>query len=113
MKIRFHLIGPGTVLLDDIQLFDLKFDNNKRGTLAKRIYAARTALEDGKIVDCQRLLDGYWAKYLQAHVPPKVSAPSAIARQTPSEAPATESTPEEQEPGFTDRIRGWVPGIWR
>ena len=32
--------------------------------LARQLYSARTFLDDGQLVDCQRLLDGYWPRYL-------------------------------------------------
>ncbi len=117
LRIVVHLVGQGRLFIDDVELSDLKFDNARRGALVKQIYAARTALEDGKIVDCRRLLDDYWARYLLEYVPSAAAAAPNLARHTASEesaeTPADEQATEESSPGFTDRIKGWVPGIWR
>lgn len=113
LRVVIHMVGEGTMLVDDVELSDLRFDNARRGALVKQIYAARTALEDGKIVDCQRLLEDYWARYLREYVPPVVAAPPALAQQPEEIEPTIEQATEAESPGITDRIRGWVPSIWR
>lgn len=110
VRVQFHLVGKGNVLIDDVELFDLRFDNARRGALVKRVFAARTALQEGRVVDCQRLLDSYWARHLLEYVPQMIEQPTSVAKQPvePKEEPAT-----EEESGFSDRLKGWVPGIWR
>jgi hypothetical protein len=114
MRVEFHLTGQAELLIDDIELYDLRFDNARRGALVKRIYAAQTALDNGQVIDCQRLVDGYWPRYLVEHVPPVKTEPTALAKQPPAPAPETEGESEPDEPtGLRDRLRGWVPKIWR
>ena len=44
-----HLTGQAEVLLDDIELHDLRFDKLQRGALVKGVYAAKTALDEGQV----------------------------------------------------------------
>jgi hypothetical protein len=115
--VRFQLFGQAEVLVDDVELHDLRFDSARRGALVKRIYAAKTALEEGQLVDCQRLVDGYWSRYLVENVPPAAAATPSIAKQPPApEAtppPAEGKQPVKEPPAFGERLRNWVPRIWR
>lgn len=117
MRVRFRVFGKAEVLIDDVELYDLRFDSARRGALVKRIYAAKTALEEGQVVDCQRLVEGYWSRYLVENVPAVAPEATAIAEQPPApevtaEPPAEEVSPKES-PGFGGRLRNWVPRIWR
>ena len=114
MRVEFHLTGQAELLIDDVELYDLRFDSARRGALVKRIYAAQTALDDGQLIDCQRLVDGYWPRYLVEHVPAVETELAALAKQPPATESKEESTVEPEEPtGFGERLRGWVPKIWR
>jgi len=117
MRVRFHLTGAAEVLLDDVELYDLRFDSARRGALVKRIYAAKTALEEGQVIDCQRLVDGYWSRYLVEYVPPVQTAEVSIAKQPAAPEPTSESEEVQHEPkessGFGSRLRNWMPRIWR
>ena len=110
MRVRFHLTGKGEVLLDDVHLFDLRFDDARRGALVKRIYAAKLALEQDQVVDCLRVIDEYWTRYLVEYVPPPRSSMEQLARQpkSPADPPA-----EKKKEGVGSWLRGWVPTIWR
>jgi len=112
MRIEFQLTGKAELLIDDVELYDLRFDIARRGALVKGIVAAQTALDDGQVVDCQRLVDGYWPRYLVEYVPPVQMAPAELAKQPP--APKSESDDKPEQPsGLGDRLRGLVPSIWR
>jgi hypothetical protein len=107
IRVQFHIVGQANVLIDDVALCDLRFDDSRRSELVKRVFAAKTALEDDQVVDCLRLLNEYWSRYLVEYVPPLERVPSAIAKQ-----PETQETDESKtKPG--GRLRGWVPKIWR
>jgi hypothetical protein len=109
MKVQFHLVGVGEAWVDDVELFDLRFSPGQRNELAKRLLAAKMALEEGQLVDCQRLVEGYWPRYLVANLPAAPTAPVAptvmpdvrIATK-PDDAPATQET---KAPGFGSRVR--------
>jgi len=109
MRVRFDLMGPGEIWVDDVQLFDLAFNEKELRELAKLITVAEFQLQNGRLSDCLRILDGYWARFLDAHVPLDADAvaarPAATARQAPPN-----HTPKKQEPpprtGWIDRVRG-------
>jgi len=107
LRLHFHLTGAAEVLVDDVEMYDLRFDEGRRRALGKRIYAARVALEQGQVVDCLRVVDDYWSRYLVEYVPPTETVALQTAKQ-----PQTPVVKEE-ETGVGARLRGWVPKIWR
>ncbi len=113
LRLQFHLVGKAEVLVDDVELLDLRFDDARRLTLVKRIHGANMLLEQGQVVDCLRVVDDYWSRYLLEHVPP-TEAVEAVATKP---ATVVETQPEATEPkedkGFGSRVRGWVPKLWR
>ncbi|HMP05018.1 MAG TPA: hypothetical protein PJ982_01605, partial [Lacipirellulaceae bacterium] len=118
MRVQLHLAGPGQAWVDAVEMFDLRFPDAQRNELVKRVFAARTALDEGRLVDCQRQLDGYWPRYLVENVPAGLTAepvapperPAASLAARPAEAP---SAPPEGEGGLGDRVRRFVPRVWR
>ena len=138
MRVMFHLAGRGEAWIDGVQLFDLRFTNSQRMDLVKRLYAAKTARDEGQLVDCQRLIDGYWPRYVLEHVPaatpPALGSPAAVGIATrPGDAPprsdddngvaptapgasaSTESSGDAatETPGLGERFRGALPHILR
>jgi hypothetical protein len=114
MRIKFHLTGKAELLIDDVELYDLRFDSARRGALVKRIYAAQMALDEGRVIDCQRRVDGYWVRYLVANVAPVETEPAVLAKQS---SPPKTKTQVQDKPdrsaNWGDRLRGLVPRIWR
>ena len=111
LRLHFHLTGNAEVFIDDVQLYDLYFDEARRRALVKRIYAAKIALEQGQVVDCLRVLDDYWSQYLVTYVPPVEPVAALASKESPVTLPEPE--PAEEEKGIGSRLRGWVPSIWR
>ena len=110
MYIRFHLTGKAEVMIDDVELCDLRFNEAQRAAAAKRIYAAKNTLAQGHVVDCLQVVDAYWSRYLVEYVPPLELAPVTLAKQ-PRDPPV--KVDEEDSKGFGERVRQWVPRIWR
>ena len=110
LRVQFHLVGQGEILLDDVELFDLRFDSARRASLVKRIYAAQTALDENRLVDCQRLLNSYWARHLMEYVPSAIEEPPALAEQA---VEPNSNDAEEEQAGFSKRLKSWMPRIWR
>jgi hypothetical protein len=106
MRIQFHLTGIGEAWVDDVRLYDLRFAEAQRVELSKRLLGAKAALDEGHVMDCQRLVDGYLPRRLVEHIP----GPALAAK--PGEA-ALSPPAEEPEKGFGPRIRGLVPKILR
>lgn len=108
VRVRFDLMGPGVVWIDDVQL--RKFQDVERMELSKLFFSARRLLSEGKYGSCLNLLESYWPRYLQQNVPaPEESAP--IAR---SAGAKSRNKPEPREaPGVLDRMKGYVPRFMR
>jgi hypothetical protein len=90
-----------------VRLFDLRFAEAQVVELSKRLMGAQAALEEGQLMDCQRLVDGYLPRRLVENIPPPMLAakPSDVAPVTPDAAAAPK--------GMGARIKGMVPKILR
>jgi hypothetical protein len=104
LRVGFDLMGPGTVWIDDVQIFDRWFQDNERQELLKDKGLARFQLEHGKVVKCYRFLESFWARFLLEHVP---AAPRVV--QLPDAAPKRELPPSAKNPSMMDRMRRWLP----
>ncbi|MAT71439.1 MAG: hypothetical protein CMJ58_18175 [Planctomycetaceae bacterium] len=123
VRVQFHLTGAGEAWIDDVQLFDVWFTNTERIDLAKRFFAAKLALEEGKLTDCQQMLAGYWPQHLLEHVPGanvldaehprdlRIAESPTTPSNSDGEAPQAERPLERRR--LTDRIRDWAPKLWR
>lgn len=67
LRVRFDLMGPGRVQLDDVRVFGLAFNDAERAQLADLIGRAEARLEAGDVGGCGLLLDSYWPQFLLAH----------------------------------------------
>ncbi len=113
LRVRFDMLGPGDVWIDDVRLYDLAFSEVERIELTKIITSANISLQSGKTSDCARTLEGYWPRYLTQHVPlVQTAASPAISKdpasKDPSNKDATASKPTEktaEKPGAWDRMR--------
>ncbi len=81
LRVRFDLMGPGEVWLDDVQLFGLAFNSSELVELSKLITLADVKLQNGQVGDCLHLLEGYWPRFLEENVPlqPGVVPPETLA----------------------------------
>ncbi|HWL75270.1 MAG TPA: hypothetical protein VNQ74_15485, partial [Burkholderiaceae bacterium] len=86
LRVRFDLMGPGEVWIDDVQLFDLQFLTLKHRELLKIVASADSQLSLGNLGGCLQLLDSYWPRYLQANVP-LAQLPVAPAEPQPAQEP--------------------------
>ena len=109
LRVQFHLTGESEILIDGLELVDLQFNKLHRGALVKGVYAAKTALAEGQVIDCLRLIEEYWSQYLIEYIPPAEMRTYRQAKQ-PSKP---EVVAEEETPTVGGRLRGWLPKIWR
>ncbi len=107
LHLRLELPESGEVWADDIQLWNLSFDETEWAALIKTILPARETLAGGQIIDCIRVLEGYWPQFLIKHVPLVPETAHEVA-QTPR-VPADAEKPKEEPSGLLRRIRGMVP----
>ena len=56
MRVRFDLMGAGEVWADDVQLFDLAFNESELRALYKLLTLADLNLQNGQVGDCLKLL---------------------------------------------------------
>jgi hypothetical protein len=103
LRVRFDLLGPGGVQIDDVRVFDLAFDASQRGRLAKRIAAISHRFNQGDIGAALVGLQGHWPEFLETFVSDEKLA--AVAKQAPE--PAQPGQPAAQRQGMVDRLRGW------
>jgi hypothetical protein len=110
LLIGFDLMGEGEVWIDDVQVFDLYFQQNELDELLKNAAMADLHLGKGQVAQCARYLDGYWPRFLLEYAPPPplVASRNAAVRRTPSSRLADEETQAgEEEP----RWRSYLPRI--
>ncbi len=89
MRVGFDLMDEGEVFIDDVQVYDLWFEDYERDELLKMIATADFQLSSGRVDEAQRLVEGYWGRFLRDHV--TLQAP-ALAR-LPDEAAKQEVVP--------------------
>jgi hypothetical protein len=116
MRVLFHLAGAGEAWIDGVELFDLRFADGQRMELVKRVYAAKTALDGGQLVDCQKLVDGYWPRYLIEYLPASPKSPTGppldrlptegpLKMATRPEASAPAESGDQESTGLGGRLR--------
>jgi hypothetical protein len=127
LKVGFDLMGEGEVWIDDVQIFDLWFEDAEQGELLKMIANADFQLSAGQIGDCQRFVDSYWPRFLEKYVPlPAAGAAGGAAELfgPPGSAPRTsdgqsrrerrKGDAAEEKPGMMERMRSWWSRpLWR
>jgi hypothetical protein len=107
LRVRFDLLGPGAVGLDDVRVFDLAFDVEQRAALAKQVARIDHRFRQGDLGGALVGLEGHWPAFLETFIDDE--AVVAVVRRTRPEPAAKPSPAEEPRQGMLDRLRGW----WR
>ena len=68
LQVRFDLMTPGCVWVDDVQVFDKAFSPSELDHLGKILALADFQLHQNQLVDCMHELEGYWPKFLIQYV---------------------------------------------
>ncbi len=109
LRVRFDLMGAGEVWVDDVQVFGLAFRDSEVRELGRLVTLAQVKLQNGKIGDCLRLLEGYWPRFLEENVPLQPGATPAEAIATkPAASRAAEEKPPERS-GMLNRVKDMLP----
>ncbi len=112
LRVRFDLLGAGNVWIDDVEIHHLSFNKNERVELSKILVSAAGALRSGELADCAQILEGYWPRFLERHVP-ESSSQIPLSARAERRATITPSRPAKSQPdrsrGFVDRIKRLVP----
>jgi hypothetical protein len=110
LRVRFDLMGPGEVWVDDVQVYSLAFSRSEMVELSKLIALADVKLQQREIGDCLRLLEGYWPRFLAENVPlPAGATPPETVAAKPQEA---EPKPPERS-GWLNRVKDLIPDSLR
>jgi hypothetical protein len=107
LRVAFDLMGPGSVWIDDVEVFDLWFDRTECNELLKTIALADLSLGKGAVMECRRILDGYWPEFLRRHVP---AEPPQLVNSAPGEAASAPdaSPPEKEEKEKPKATTSWL-----
>jgi hypothetical protein len=103
VRVRLELLGPGEVWIDEVQLCELVFDRREQLQLLRLITPGDVQLQNGRIADCMRLLDGYWPRFLVEYV--QLDS-SPVTQRPESSKPHQEA---ERPGGLIDRLKNFVP----
>ncbi len=112
LQIGFDLMGPGEVWIDDIQIYDLWFQEVERDSLLKSMALADFHIQEGKVADSLHYLDSYWPTFLRRHVSLEsthvAALPPAVEMPTPTPEPIPKAPAKN---GVFDGVRRWVPRL--
>jgi hypothetical protein len=108
LEIGFDLMGKGEVLVDEVRVYDKRFNPNEQRELSGAWVAlADVHLRQGKLGDCQRVLESYWPRFMLTYVPPPNPR---VARNPqpprPAAPPSQEEEQDEDAPSVRQRLRG-------
>ncbi len=121
MQVRFILIGKGTILVDNLRCEDLMLPlpayiedtKSQKLALVQLKLAAQQALDEGRLADCQQILDSYWGKFLVTNFPQLPPVVQEANTDTPVLSDEAADPEKEEEASVADRFRGYWPKIWR
>jgi len=104
LRLEFELIGTGRVWIDDVQVYDLQFSPQEVVQLRQIAAFAAEWFEKGDYGQCLQVLDGYWPRFLSAHVP----IAQLVANQQQPSKPAEKAASKPSAPldKFREKI-GW------
>jgi hypothetical protein len=105
LRVRFDLLGPGSVMIDDVRVFDLAFEESQRVQLSRMLSQFEQQLATRDIGACVVGLDGHWPRFLAEFV-----SDAAVERMAALPVPAAQpqTAPAADKPAsMFDRVRGW------
>ena len=105
MRVRVDLMGPGEVWVDDVQLFDLAFNESELRALYKLLTLADLNLQNGQVGDCMKLLNGYWPRFSCRTCPCR--RPPALASKPADTVLGPPNLPTTRRPRCSPRA-GWT-----
>jgi len=110
LRVRFDLLGPGRVEIDEVRVFDLAFDESQRSRITAAVSLLEHQVAAADVGGSLAGLEGYWPAFLEAHVSDAV-VEAAERQQEDEQAAAAEADvkPVERQAsgGILDRMRSW------
>ncbi|MHB8865788.1 MAG: family 10 glycosylhydrolase [Pirellulaceae bacterium] len=115
LRVGFDLMGQGEVWIDDVQVYDRWFPKNERDDLLIMSGLAARSLSMGQLAECQRILSGYWPRFLEEYVTlqeARVATAPANAtldsRAFPPPQPKSEE-PQDEKSSVLDKVKQRLP----
>ena len=108
LRVRLDLLGPGSVQIDGMRVFDLAFDESQRADLSRRLAIMDQRLAANDLGGCLVELDTYWPKFLAEFVTDDAVAALDQESQQPRGAPEAPVEPPVRAGGMFDRVRRWL-----
>ena len=112
LRLRFDMLGPGVVEIDELHVFDLVLADAQRTEIEALLDQMEHDLATGATAKLVAAIDGYWPRFLRTAVSDDQAAAVTrrLAQQAAREAEdARDQKTAEQPPGFFDRVQSW----WR
>ena len=113
-SLRFDLLGPGTVWLDEIELFKLAFSDAEQKALTRLVGIAERRVAQERILDLLQFLDGYWPRALCEQIPDgspllesRRQETDATGQVAPVETPAKKEKKKNSLEKAFDRLKFW------
>ncbi len=107
LRVRLDLLGPGSVQIDGMRVFDMAFDESQRVNLSRRLDVVEQRLAANDLGGCLVELDGYWPRFLEEFV--SDDAVAAVDRvEPPVRGAAAPVEPPARSGGMFDRMRRWL-----
>jgi len=117
IRVRFELTGAGEVWLDAVNAYALlfplewyRFGEAERLQFIQLKHAAKTSLEEGRIVDCTRVMEKYWPRFVAEYIPTVQVAARPAVNPRPTSPPRPDKN-EQPPPGIGDHIKRVFPGF--
>ena len=109
LRVRFDLLGPGRVQIDDVRVFDLAFDDSQRSRITTAVSLLEHQQASGDVGSCLVGLEGYWPLFLDAFVSDAAVETLKVAPEPPGQSSADRSPQpaERQAGGMFDRLKSW------
>jgi len=109
VSVRFDMMGPGEVWIDDVEIFDLALNRRELVELSKLITLIDVKRQHGQVADCLQLLEGHWPRLLEQHVdlPSHMRGDGLAERRDEQQRDAQRDTPDRTS--LLDRMRDMLP----
>ena len=98
LRVGFDLMGPGSVMIDNVEIFDRWFDENDSKAITQLLATASTLLSTPATYDrCRRLLESYWPRFLTKHFEEQELLGELARKGQPSGSVAEEGNEPERK----------------
>lgn len=107
MRIEFDLMGPGTVWIDNVKLYDRWIDENEKAVLAQGLVKTGFKLDRGDYFGSYRFLNSYWSRMLRQLDAERLS--DSMPFSIEHTATLDSNTGDRSDGSVLDRMRRLVP----